>query len=196
MANTIITGYGYWTQVGGPTGLVISDTSDPQSQITAVSYGTYVLEWRSKNANCPELSDQIEITFDESPSSANAGVDFSACGNSSTLNAIIPNVGSGIWTVIASPPNSNPVFTNIGSPNSNLQTDSFGVYDLVWTVSNGICSASSDTVQVTFIQNPSLSNAGLDQDICGLSATLSGNTPSVGQGSWTKISGPGGAITF
>ncbi|MEQ8359884.1 MAG: T9SS type A sorting domain-containing protein [Cytophagales bacterium] len=196
MANTIITGYGYWIQVGGPTGLSIADTSNPQSPITAVNYGTYVLEWRSKNANCPELSDQIEITFDESPSNANAGIDISACGNTTTLNGAIPSVGSGIWTVIASPQNSNPVFTNIGSPSSNLQIDSFGIYDLVWTVSNGVCNASRDTVQVTFIQNPSLSNAGPNQDICGLSTTLSGNTPSVGQGNWTKISGPGGAITY
>ncbi len=195
MANTINIGIGYWTQVGGPTGLVISDTSNAQSLITASNYGTYTLEWSSKNANCPEQSDQIDITFDENPSSANAGPDIATCGNTAVLNGATPTVGSGIWTILTSPAASSPVFSNIGSPSSSLQIDSFGTYQLLWTVSNGVCNPTYDTVEVTFIENPSPSNAGLDQDVCGLNTVLTGNTPLNGIGQWVKVSGPGN-VTF
>lgn len=194
MANNINIGYGYWIQVGGPTGLVISDTSNSQSPLSANAYGTYTLEWRSKNANCPELSDQIDITFDENPSAADAGSDITGCGNNLQLGAAAPSVGMGIWSVISSPNSSNPIFSNIGSPTSSLQIDSFGTYELVWTVSNGVCNPSSDTVLVTFIENPSPSNAGVDQTICGLTTVLSANTPSSGIGKWLQISGPSNLI--
>ena len=40
-------------------------------------------------------------------------------------------------------------------------------------------------------------NAGADQYICGpLVATLAGNTPTVGTGTWTKQAGPAGVVTF
>src|SRR5258707_13063819 len=38
---------------------------------------------------------------------------------------------------------------------------------------------------------PSLAVAGPDQSVCGLVATLAGNTPVTGSGAWSQVSGPG-----
>ena len=69
---------------------------------------------------------------------------------------------------------------------------------LRWSISNGSCAASTDDVSVTFNQNPTASNAGSDQtdaNTCGLTqVTLAGNSPSVGTGAWSIVSGSGGCI--
>src|SRR5262249_60317782 len=70
-----------------------------------------------------------------------------------------------------------------------------GVYVLRWTISNGSCPDSSDDVQVTYDAAPTTAAAGLDQTVCGLVATLAGNTPTTGAGLWSKVSGPG-TVTF
>ena len=59
---------------------------------------------------------------------------------------------------------------------------------LQWTISNGVCTASSSTVTVQFDKAPTTANANIDQTICGTSATLAGNAPTVGAGAWTIIS--------
>ncbi|MBT1686505.1 PKD-like domain-containing protein [Dawidia soli] len=48
----------------------------------------------------------------------------------------------------------------------------------------------TDKVTVT-TQTATTANAGADADVCGPVATLAGNTPGVGSGVWTKVSGPG-----
>jgi hypothetical protein len=51
-------------------------------------------------------------------------------------------------------------------------------------------------VLITFNANPSVANAGADQtSLCGVTSTaLSGNTPSVGNGAWSIVSGIGGSF--
>ncbi len=50
-------------------------------------------------------------------------------------------------------------------------------------------------VTVTVNAIPSTAVAGAPQNICGLAALLTGNTPTSGTGQWSKISGPG-TVTF
>jgi hypothetical protein len=60
-------------------------------------------------------------------------------------------------------------------------------------------SAATNSVQVTVNPTPTTANAGADQtgsSTCGLTqVTLAGNSPSVGIGAWSIISGTGGTIT-
>ena len=68
----------------------------------------------------------------------------------------------------------------------------YGAYQLEWTISNGDCSGM-DTVWLNFAEG---SQAGDNQLLCDtLLTTLEGNVPTLGIGSWTKVSGPGN-ITF
>ena len=62
---------------------------------------------------------------------------------------------------------------------------------LRWTVSDPPCTAANDIVEITSVPNPTTANAGPDQTVCGTTATLAGNTPAVGAGQWTVITGTG-----
>ena len=62
---------------------------------------------------------------------------------------------------------------------------------MVWTISNGVCLSSTDTVLVNVAPFASQANAGPDQSICDTIVTLSANTPVNGDGSWIRISGSG-----
>ena len=48
-----------------------------------------------------------------------------------------------------------------------------------------------DEVSITVEQAPTISAAGDDQTICAITATLAGNTPAIGTGIWTIVSGSG-----
>ncbi|MEI8047538.1 MAG: hypothetical protein WCI92_09180, partial [Bacteroidota bacterium] len=55
-----------------------------------------------------------------------------------------------------------------------------------------LCSAAPVLLQVIVDPLPTIAAAGSDQSVCGtLAATLAGNTPTVGTGTWTFVSGPG-----
>ncbi len=60
------------------------------------------------------------------------------------------------------------------------------------TVVAGGCTVRQLTEPTVVVnQNPTTSNAGSNQNVCGSTATLNGNVPSVGTGTWTKTSGSG-----
>src|SRR6202008_483030 len=64
------------------------------------------------------------------------------------------------------------------------------------TTGNGTCGAAVDTMKITYTPAPTNANAGTDQTVCGVtSTTITGNTPTVGSGSWSIVSGAGITIT-
>ena len=71
-------------------------------------------------------------------------------------------------------------------------------YVLRWTTIVSSCPSSSDDVNITFNRIPTTSNAGADQTsaaTCGLtSVTLAANTPTIGTGVWSVVSGTGGSF--
>jgi gliding motility-associated-like protein len=77
-----------------------------------------------------------------------------------------------------------------------------GTHEFRAVVANGPCSqANSVSTTITISTNPGLAAAGADQNLCfgvavPLDATLAGNTPGAGTGTWTRVSGPGAAPTF
>ena len=129
---------------------------------------------------------------------ANAGVDqtgAATCGLTTvTLAGNAPTLGTGAWTVVSG---SGGSFGNSTSPTSTLSGTAGTAYNLQWTVTNGNCAAN-DQVLVTFNRNPTGANAGPDQtgaSTCGLTTVvLAGNTPAIGTGAWTVVSGAGGSF--
>jgi trimeric autotransporter adhesin len=155
-------GSGIWS---GPIEISFADATQPLTNITASSYGTYELIWTESTGFGCNTIDAVEITFSETPL-AQAGDDAVICGFSHILSAA-PSVGNGVWS-------SNPAgVTFAPSANSANATASVlapGVFTLTWTETNGIC-VSSDDVTIEFIDQPA-ANAGPDDSICGLSYTL------------------------
>ena len=89
-----------------------------------------------------------------------------------------------------------PVTITSGMVPYTLPTPAPGVYVLTgFTYNSGASTGSVDVTPITVSATPTTANAGPDQAICGITtATLAGNTPVVGTGLWTIVSGAGGNI--
>ncbi|MBS1543712.1 MAG: hypothetical protein JST14_08775, partial [Bacteroidetes bacterium] len=77
--------------------------------------------------------------------------------------------------------------TTIANPVANPTTTT--AYSVTIKDGNGI-SVTSAPATITVDQPPTTSNAGPDQNVCGTSVTLAGNSPTTGVGSWSFA--PGG----
>ncbi len=187
-ANTVSIGSGSWSIVSGTAN--ITDPMSPTSEITGLMPGTVTLRWTISNPPCPSSYDEVNISVTEPPTIADAGTDQIICSSSGTISANNPTVGTGIWSVVSVSGSGtasivNPLSATTGF--SGLTAPSTAI--LRWTISNPICPDSYDEVQITTIPNPTVANAGPDQTIYVSSTTLSANTPTVGTGLWSVVSG-------
>ncbi|MEZ4931477.1 MAG: MopE-related protein [Saprospiraceae bacterium] len=189
-ANAPGVGSGTWTEVAGDGNGVFGDASSPTSSFSGTAGQAYTLRWTVTNAPCPTSTDDVMIAFVESPTPANAGADQTLCGTSTNLAANTPTVGSGSWSEVAG--DGNGVFANATDPVSMFSGTAGVTYTLRWAIENAPCPASTDDVDITFVGNPTTSNAGPDQNVCGISTMLAANNPTVGTGEWSVISGAGG----
>ncbi len=64
-------------------------------------------------------------------------------------------------------------------------------YYVMQTSCSGPGTALSNEFQLNVNAGPSIANAGPDQGVVSASATLAGNTPSIGNGQWSVIAGTG-----
>ncbi|WP_037300092.1 hypothetical protein, partial [Runella limosa] len=190
--NTPTVGTGLWSVVSG-TGGAFGNASSPTSSFTGTAGSVYVLRWTTTNGSCTS-SDEMSVSLGQNPTAAAAGVNQTpACGTTQvTLAANTPTVGTGLWTVVSG---TGGAFGDASSPTSSFTGTAGSVYELRWTTTNGSCT-SSDEMSVTFGQNPTAAAAGLDQTpACGTTqVTLAANTPTVGTGLWSVVSGTGGAF--
>jgi hypothetical protein len=136
----------------------------------------------------------VTVNFYQTPTTASAGSAQTQCETSTaTLAGNTPTVGTGTWTLVS----GSGSITTPSSPTSGVTGLGYGVNTFQWTISNGTCTPSSATVAITRYQNPTTASAGSAQNLCGTgsatTAALGGNTPSVGSGAWSQVSGPGTA---
>ncbi|NPA67508.1 MAG: hypothetical protein GXO50_02755 [Chlorobi bacterium] len=169
---------GIWTRSGGSG--VITNPTFYNSTVTGLSKGVNIFTWTITEGACSN-SDEVIINNNEI-TDVNAGVDRSICGTSTTLAALAPHTGeSGLWTVAG----GTASFIN----DTQYNTDVIGLVQgdnrLVWTLSNGTCSAA-DTVVITNL-SPTVALVSPDVEICSSVYTLVGNAPGSGEtGIWTK----------
>lgn len=188
-ANLPLVGNGIWTVYIGPG--TITNPSNPASTVTGLGTGNNEFIWTISNGVCPPSRDTVRITVNAMPTPAFAGANQTICSSTSVLNGNTPSIGNGIWTLVSGGGTiSNPVWPN--TPVSGLPT---GVNIFSWTITNGVCPPSSDTVIITVDQNPSIAQAGPDQVLCADSSSFAGNTPLVGTGTWSLFSGSGTIIS-
>ncbi len=180
---------GTWSVVSGPGGVF----SDPNSAITTFTglAGTVNELQYTITSPCGDVFDRVTIVLDENPADAVAGPDKTICGTEQ-LEADPVFIGTGMWSIVAG---GGGVLSDPLDPNSNFAGVAGTVYTLRWTTSNGSCSDKFDDVEITVDPNsPSIAEAGPDQALCGTTTTLAGNTPVVGTGGWTIVSGTGGTL--
>ncbi|MFM8371545.1 MAG: hypothetical protein ACKOCO_04115, partial [Bacteroidota bacterium] len=86
---------------------------------------------------CLSVAQGQPVVFHAYPQ-ANAGIDANTCGLSIQLQAQA-GTGTGIWTVVGTPPGGIINFISDQNPGSGAAASSFGVYSLVWTLNNSGC---------------------------------------------------------
>ncbi len=171
------TAEGFWyidSVFANPSSVVFSDSSLPASNLSGLQEGVYQVIWEAYNGSCPVARDSVQIHVYDQPV-ADAGIAMSICGidslNTDTLlflNANDPvGTATGIWSLDDTYVNPSVVIfiddTNHVSAVTNLLE---GVYQFVWTATNGTCLAAHDTVEITAYDSP-YSNGGIQQDLCG-----------------------------
>ena len=180
-------GVGTWTLVSG-TGIITSPNS-PVTGITGLGIGLNVFQWTVINS-CASTVDQVAIVTFAMPTVANAGADQFICADNGVLTGNNVVVGNGIWTLIS----GGATITTPTNPNSTVTNLSVGPNVFQWTITNP-CGTSSDQIIIIRETPPPIAGCGEDQTICGGTAILTGNSPNLGNGTWTLISGEGSINT-
>jgi len=171
-------GTGEWSVVSGSGTFVNPSRFD--TEVTNIGKGQNIFRWTIY---------EYKTTFDDviiinnSPSTANAGIDQILCSEIATLAGNNPAVGTGEWTVIG----GSGEIANTSLFNSSVKNLGAGANTFKWTITNNGCSSDDEVV----IRNnqPTLADAGVDQVICADSVKLYPNTPSVGVGEWSIVQG-------
>jgi len=185
-----------------------SDINSTSTTLTSATIGTLTattyIRAVVKSGECDAVnSSAVTITVSQQPSTAFAGNDPDAptkCGVTSVrLNATNPAVGTGAWSFATNGQGDGQgTFSNTSDNRATFSGTAGGTYTLLWTVSNGTCTPSTDDVTVTFTELPSKADAGQDKIgavTCGLTTIkLNGNLPSKGIGAWSITSGTGGSF--
>ena len=143
-ANAATTGIGTWTIVSGAGGSFVNANS-ATTVFNGVSGTTYDLQWTISNGVCPSTSDNVTIQFTTPPTVATAGSDQTLCSTSAILAGNTPTTGTGQWTVVSGAGGSFVLDTN---PTTTFNGIAGTTYVLQWTISNGVCTASSDQVTI------------------------------------------------
>jgi hypothetical protein len=192
-ANTPAAGEtGTWTIISGVGGS-LSNVNSPTSIFTGNACNSYTLRWTI--GACSANYDDVVISFQQSVSQANAGIDQSFTNSTTQTNlsgnaVLTGEVGQ--WTVVSG---TGGIFANATSPTTQFTGQGCQSYTLKWTKTS--CSGSTfDNVVVTFNQAVTTANAGVNQTISSLSTTLSANSPPIGEtGQWSIVSGSGGVFS-
>jgi len=186
-------GIGTWTRISGPNIPVITTPGSPNTTITGMVAGTYVFRWTIVNGTCTSTAD-VTIIISAGPTIAAAGPNQNLCLSTSvTLTGNTALIGTGVWAYVSGPPGYT--ITNPAGPSTTVTGLVPGIYVFSWTISFSNCTPSTSNVTVTVFDSPTLSNAGPDQTLCAATlVTLAGNTPALGTGLWSYVSGPGGSV--
>ena len=153
-----------------------------------------MFKWTIANGAFCSTNQDVTITYEKA---ANAGPAQNLCSTlAATLAGNAPAVGTGTWTLVSGPAGGTVVFTATAStPAATATVNLYGIYVFKWTIANGAFCSTNQDVTITYEK---AANAGPAQNLCGtLAATLAGNAPAVGTGTWTLVSGPvGGTVAF
>ncbi len=125
------------------------------------------------------------------PSISFAGPQQDSACNPAILQANSPQYGQGVWSIVNGTGGS---FVNPNDPTTQFSGQPGNTYTLRWTITNE-CGTSVDGVNISFMASPTTADAGPDQLNISSPATLAGNSPGYGTGSWSIVSGIGGSIT-
>lgn len=174
----------------------ISSLIDANATLDFLTVGIHTLNWTIDNGPCnANNSDAVSIyVYDATLPPASAGEDIELCSptdivSMSANSAISPAIG--FWSFGAV--NGNPQITDPTSPTTSITQLAIGINELIWTIDNGDCGITSDTVLVTVFDPASPSSSVSDDEfLCDIPecVNLQGSAPTApAYGWWTQIAG-------
>ena len=181
--NTPINGTGSWSQLSGPTAANILDPTNPNSNVSDLSFGIYTFQWLISNGLCQDNADAVIVTVSQSVI-VDAGIDLQTCkaapvqiSGSNVLNSTSIH-----WTTTGNGTFDNPTkLTPIYTPGPLDLT--MGTVKLFLNASAvSPCTDASDFTLLTLNKTP-FANAGPD----GGSLCV-GNSRTINQASATDYS--------
>ncbi|WP_207423867.1 PKD domain-containing protein [Desertivirga brevis] len=184
---------GTWTLIAGAPNTPTFNAGVYNTTVSGAVNGTYKFEWRLENGSCNPTRDTVTITISGPTTVATitGAPTVNVCSLTDiNLQGNTPAAAeTGYWTQTAGPGGAV-----IADPNSAATTVSGltpGRYKFKWTISNGACSSSSAEITYNISEPPTTSVAGSDQVLCdATSVSLAANSPTVGTGLWSVVSGP------
>lgn len=187
-ANAATSGTGIWTVSNGQG--VFNNQFANATGVNNIAFGSNQYTWTISSAFCGSLSDSVVVIRSEAPFPTSIAADtvYACSNNTVNLTALSATVGAGIWT-------TNPSST-IANSSSNITSaimPADGWYQYTWTVTNGSCPSTSDSVAVFYSMSETNASAS-DSAICIESGTaqLSANPLLAEQfGYWYFIAGGG-----
>ena len=140
-------GTGSWSIVNG-TGGSFADDTNPTTTFTGTACTTYTLQW-TISTNCGNSSDNVNIEFNQTPTTANAGTDQIFTDGTVTTTLAANTSSSGNWSIISG---SGGSFTDATNSTTTFTGTLHTVYTLRWSISTN-CSNSTDDVTISFNQD-------------------------------------------
>jgi len=187
--NTPLIGQGQWSVILGPA--IIVNPANPVSQVTGLQVGDNQFEWViTGDGNCVSR-DTVMIMRFETPSTADAGSDETLCDDTTDrLNGNDPAIGTGLWRVLVGP----AVVEDPTSWISDVNGLQVGINEFEWSISNGSCLISRDTVVITMAESPvgnfSFTIAGTTVTFTNLSMNATSYLWSFGDGGTSAQTNP------
>ena len=179
LTTDTIQGFNYqWfnsaSQIQSGLGLTKIEVADQGTYSVKISHPT-----DDGSGKCSVTSAGITVSKDLLPSKADAGLDQIICTGATTsvLDAVSPAIGTGNWS------STNGTITSVTNAKSGVTNLQIGKTIFVWTVTNGVCPASVDSITIERALQLSDAEAGPDQlMLCeGSSVQLAGSVPKVGE---------------
>jgi gliding motility-associated-like protein len=185
-ALPITNGTGVWSILQGSG--TISNINASTTAINSLGFGTSKIIWTVTNTLCGSVADTITIINSQQPFPASVIDTIISCGIQSLSIAANPaTIGTAVWSS-----STGIIFSDTTSPLCNASHFAEGWNTAIWTISNGSCPSSSDTINIFTNKRPQILNK--DTTFCGSNGTLQleGNLPDFGQTVfWSASSGSG-----
>ena len=102
-----------------------------------------------QSGNCtPQTSSTATLTLQAKPSNSSAGSDQALCKLSTQITANNPTVGTGKWSIANSA--TGGIIANPDAASTSFSGLENTTYKLIWSITNGVCVANTDEVNITF----------------------------------------------
>src|SRR5258708_4792235 len=154
-ANTATVGTGAWSVQSGTA--TITNSTSPTTTITGITAGNAAtLRWTISNGSCLATFEDIILTNYATPTVSAAGTDQEQCNSGNfTLAGNIPAAGTGVWTIVGAA-NGASITTPAANNSAVSGLTAGNSVTLRWTVSNGVCTPSTDDVVLTNSASPTV----------------------------------------